>query len=130
MNQNLVLGKFSPLGIPVLRIAVAGLKLSWIEVNAIIDAGFEGFLVLPFKMEGVRNLAIIDIQRIRFAYGTQKDRLVALVTVSLQEIQHSGLAIIEPESEEIIIGMQFLRTFNRGLIIMPLAHNVILPFES
>jgi predicted aspartyl protease len=111
----------------MLRIAVAGLDSELTFFDAIIDTGFDGFLCLPFFLNGIRKLQMIDLLDVRMADGVFYSRLIANAVVCMGDESQEGPAILEPDGQEVIIGMGFLRRFERALIISPHENKLLLP---
>ena len=110
-----------------MRIAVDGLDSELTFFDAIIDTGFDGFLCLPFHLNGIRELPLIDLMELRMADGISRWRLIANAVVCVGEESQTGIAILEPDGHEVIIGMDFLRRFERALILSPHENIVLLP---
>jgi predicted aspartyl protease len=111
----------------MLRIAIAALDSELTFFDAIIDTGFDGFLYIPFHLNGISKLPIIDLQDIRMADGVFYSRLIANAAVYVGGESQEGPAILEPDGHEVIIGMDFLRKFERALILSPHDNIVLLP---
>jgi clan AA aspartic protease len=124
------IGRFDSRGNPILNISVDGLSSQPKSLEALIDTGFTGFLTLPISAVHVREFQLGELQGIKLADGISRMRLTAIVTVSVGNEQLTVEAVLDPDGEEVIIGMDFLRRFARGLIILPLEDKVLLPKDA
>ena len=113
----LLTGFFSKSGSPALRVTIKGPFTDGIEYDAIIDTGFTGFLSLPL-IEAIRlGLVLYGTTPVSFADGSQAFRLTARGMVKIQEAQKIGVAILEPSSTEVLLGMGFLRVFEKAFFV-------------
>jgi hypothetical protein len=66
---------------------------------------------------------------VTFADGTTTLRLEVIATVIVDDQHITGSAIIEPDGNEVIVGMQFLQNSKRGLVLFPAKNEVSLPID-
>jgi predicted aspartyl protease len=112
----LLTGAFDTTGSATLRIKVAGSRPAR-EFIATIDTGFSGFVALPLhemislglKSEGATSVMLGD--------GSVVDNLVAPGFVTVGAQTERGSILLDENSTDVLIGMDFLRTFKLGLIL-------------
>ena len=120
------IGAFDSTGTPTLMIRVSVPPFGFSEIEAIIDTGFTGFLLLPFSNAGDLQGEFEDVKFVTLGDGTRVIRLQHPVTVTIEGEEVRGIAIIEPDGKEAILGMKFLRGANRGLHVFPGKGEVLL----
>ena len=120
-------GHFDGKGSPTLPISVEVPSLALLKFEAIVDTGFTGFLSLPLAVLYFFKDHIEGLQNVTFADGTNSKLLEVIATVVIEDERIAGRAIIEPGGHEAIIGTEFLRTSNRGLIVFPGKNEILLP---
>jgi clan AA aspartic protease len=103
---------------PAINIKITGNVASEIvEVQAIIDTGFTGFVSMPVTMALPLGLKPSSTALITLADGGSQPKLVAEGTATIEDASKTGLIILEESSSEVLIGMDFLRTFRIMLIV-------------
>lgn len=120
MPRPLWRGYFNKQKCPALRITVSGSR-EISECEAVLDTGFTGFLSVPLRQAELAGLEPHATTLMRYADGATLSKHVARGTVKIGQEAKTGLIIIEPESDELLLGMGFLRLFNRALIVSRLA---------
>jgi predicted aspartyl protease len=110
-------GYFANSGSPSLKVTISGPFTDGLEYEGIIDTGFTGFLSIPI-IEGIRlGLVLHGTTKVSFADGSDNYRLTAKAMVKVHDKSNVGVAILEPSSTEVLIGMDFLRLFKRALFV-------------
>ena len=110
-------GYFANSGSPALKVTISGPFTEGLEYEAVIDTGFTGFLSIPI-IEGIRlGLVLHGTTKVSFADGSDNYRLTAKAMVEVHDDNNIGVAILEPNSNEILVGMDFLRLFKRALYV-------------
>lgn len=111
-------GHFDDEGYPCLKLLVTGPSGARHEFNAIIDTGFTGFCLLPARHVQEIGLAV---QRTTTTLTLADTRKIVCemtdATLTFAGISEPGLVHIERNSDELLVGMDFLRQFNLALII-------------
>ena len=88
-----------------------------VEYTGIIDTGFTGFVQLPLSAAVALALPLEGTTSVTLADGSTTAKLTAQAEATLLGESEVGIVIIEFHSPEILIGMDFLRRFKKGLII-------------
>ena len=87
------------------------------EFEAIVDTGFTGFVSMPFIKAFPLGLPLYGSTSVVLADGKSQARLIAEAQVVVGSDSQIGLVILEPSSNEILVGMDFLRHFKPALIL-------------
>ncbi len=82
-----------------------------------VDTGFSGFLLLPILDAFPIGLILRGTIPITLADGSNQTKLTCLGKIHFDGIEEVGLIIIEWQSTDILVGMDFLRKFKRKLIV-------------
>ena len=122
-------GSFDEQGTPVLPICVSIPHSPSTDLTAIIDTGFTGFLCLPLAAITLFRSQIEGYQPVRFADGSNSVLLEVRATIVINSEHVTGIAVIEPDGKEVLIGMEFLKAARRGLIVLPSKAVVMLPAD-
>lgn len=104
-------GSFGKSGSPVLKVTVAGPLNPGQEFEAVLDTGFTGFLSMPLLQALPLGLVLYGTTTIVLADGSQGYRLTAKGQVTVGGESRIGVVILEPNSNEPLLGMAFLRQF-------------------
>lgn len=111
-------------GDPYITVEVSN-PLNWkVSLNCLIDTGFTGFLSIPILQAFPIGLLLITTIPVTLADGRTDAKLGCLGRIHLGGESQVGLIIIEPSSTQPLLGMEFLRKFNKRLIVDPL-QNVV-----
>ncbi len=111
-------GSLDKTGSPTLKLSVAGVAQKFSqEFEAIIDTGFTGFLSMPLTKAIPLGLILYGTTTVILADGQTAFRLTAYVTATVEGQSKGGVVILEWNSSEILIGMDFLRKFEKTLLI-------------
>src|SRR5208337_177788 len=112
-----VTGSFNNSGSPVIEIAVSGPVTNPTNLTAMVDTGFSGFLLLPILEAFPVGLILKGTIPITLADGSTQTKLTCLGEVHFDGESQVGLIIIEWQSTDILVGMDFLRKFQRMLVV-------------
>jgi predicted aspartyl protease len=107
-------------GSPLIKISVYGvLKARAIEFDAIVDTGFTGFLSMPMVEAFPLGLVLAGTTTTVLADGSLSNKLVALGTAAVggEEQLGSILLNIGNGPSAVLIGMEFLRVFQKTLLL-------------
>ena len=112
-------GKFDPYGNPTLSFRIsADANTQGVEVSAIIDTGFTGFVLLPIQYALSLGLTPKSTTRLKLADDSVCIGILADAYVSLDKDNgRFGVITLERNSKEILIGMDFLRQFGLALAV-------------
>ena len=112
-----VTGSFNSSGSPVVEIAVSGPVTKPTKFTAMVDTGFSGFLLLPILEAFPVGLILRGTIPITLADGSSQTKLTCLGEIHFDGMSEVGLIIIEWQSTDILVGMDFLRKFQRKLVV-------------
>jgi predicted aspartyl protease len=122
----LIPGSFDANGSPVIKIKVAG-DLGEKEYTAVIDTGCTGFIALPFAEIIPLGLKVNGAVSVQLGNGMVIDNGVAEGVVTLSSQSEVGTIILDENSNDILVGLDFLRKFKLGLI---LTDTVVVLYDS
>ena len=112
-------GSFNNSGSPVIEISVSGPVTNPTQFTAMVDTGFTGFLMLPLLQAFPVGLILNGTMPITLADGSTQTKLTCLGELHFHGESSVGLIIIEPNSTDILVGMDFLRKFEMVLVVDP-----------
>lgn len=114
------IGSLDKTGSPRLKVSISGvLSQTPQEFEVIIDTGFTGFISMPLVQAFHLGLPLIGTAGVVLADGTKAYKLTALGKAHLETEEEIGVIILEPSSSDVLLGMDFLRTFNKVLMVHP-----------
>jgi predicted aspartyl protease len=119
-----VIGSFNKAGSPTIEIGVHGPFTQPTIFTAIVDTGFSGFLLLPLLEAFPIGLILRGTTTINLADGTNQTKLACLGSVNFDGQDKVGVVIIEWLNTDILVGMDFLRKFNKQLLVDPVIGRV------
>jgi predicted aspartyl protease len=97
-----------------------------IEFAAVIDTGFDGFVSMPMAQAFPLGLPLRGTVEVTLADGRNVTKLHALGRAKIGHQANWGAVILEPDSDEILIGLKFLQVFDLALV---LTQSEVLLFE-
>jgi predicted aspartyl protease len=113
----LVVGAFDTAGSPTIKIRISG-DSEPREYAATIDTGFTGFVALPLvEMVPLGLTTQPGAASVMLGDGTIIQNLVAQGRVALSGQTADGTVLLDETSNDVLIGMAFLRAFKLALII-------------
>jgi len=105
-------------GNPSLKFQLSGVfNQTPVEFTAIIDTGFTGFIAMPLIKAFPLGLPLFGTTQVTLADGQTQTKLVAQARATIGSQTKIGIVILEPSSSDILIGMDFLRTFKLALFV-------------
>jgi predicted aspartyl protease len=116
-------GYFDKSGSPALKVTIKGPFGEPVEFDAILDTGFSGFVCMPLLRALPLGLLLYGTTSVELADGSKSTKLTARGMVGVEGESKVGVVILEPSSDEVLLGMAFLRLFKRGLFV---TQNVVL----
>jgi predicted aspartyl protease len=113
-------------GDPYLEIEIAN-PLGWkSKLQCLIDTGFTGFLSVPILEAFPIGLLLVGTMPVTLADGSVQYKLMCLGSAGVGAEAKVGVVLIEPGSKQALLGMEFLRQFQKRLVIDPIAKTVVL----
>ncbi len=113
-----VIGYLDKSGAPAIKVSISGpLPNSSQEFEVIIDTGFSGFVSMPILQVFPLGLILYGTTSVTFADGSTGVKLTALGGVTVEGVHKVGVIILEQASTEILVGMDFLKTFEMSLFV-------------
>lgn len=91
------------------------------KLKCLIDTGFSGFLSIPILQAFPIGLILHTTSSVILADGSKSAKLTCLGAAHLEGEAKVGLILIEPASDVVLLGMEFLRKFNMQLVVDPIA---------
>jgi len=85
--------------------------------HAVIDTGFNGFMSMPMKKAFPLALPFNGITKSRLADGSWHERFKVLGRAIVADKSRWGEIILEPDSDEFLIRIEFLQMFDFALVI-------------
>jgi predicted aspartyl protease len=124
-------GSFANSGSPTLKFSLYGAypKLAT-EFEGIIDTGFTGFISMPLVQAFPLGVILFGTTSLTLADGSSQFRLTGWGNAQIDVQTKGGVIILEPNSNEILLGMEFVRAFNRALLVFPKTKTVVLIDED
>jgi clan AA aspartic protease len=110
-------------GTPVLSINISGPRATS-RFDAIVDTGFSGFLSIPQRDADKLGIIPQMTERVFFADNSSHIRWTSIATISVGDERQQGVVYLEPASEEVLIGVEFISKFQRMLLFYPSAQFV------
>ena len=111
-------GFFDSSGNPSLKFGLSGVHSQQpTEFSAIIDTGFSGFVSMPLVQAFPLGLPLVGTTSVVLADGSNQTKLVAQAMAHIASREKIGIVILEPSSTDVLIGMDFLRTFEAALVV-------------
>lgn len=86
-----------------------------LKCSGIVDTGFSGFVQIPFDKACELRLPLEGTAGVTLADGSTHVVLTALGIATLADTTIVGTVHLSFSSEEILVGMEFLRKFDHGL---------------
>lgn len=116
--MDIWIGYLDSTGTPCLKITISGPLTKGQEFEAIIDTGFSGFLSMPLLKAFPLGLILYGTTEVTLADGSAAAKLTAKAGVRVAGgTLEIGVAILEPSSTEVLVGMGFLDKFERVLFV-------------
>ena len=111
-----IAGWYDDTGSPRLAFHIRGVSHEppGLKYDGIIDTGFSGFIQVPLPVAFSLNLPLEGTTSVMLADGSTQTALTALGMVTLGNRPLVGVVHLSP-SHEILLGMDFLRRFERAL---------------
>jgi len=120
-------GHFDSRGNACLKLHLCGVahEEPGVEFEGIIDTGFTGFIQLPIQHAFSLKLPLEGTAQYTLADGSQTVCLTALARTTCAGKKEVGVVTLAMGSQDILIGMEFLRRLRFGLMIFKSAVTLI-----
>jgi len=99
------------------------------EFSATVDSGYDGFVSLPLQDALSLGSILFGAKFVNYADGAVGLRLTCWGVVTVGSESRFGVISLEPTAQEVLLGLEFLRSFRKTLIIRPGAQEVLLVDE-
>ena len=117
--NHMAIGSFDSAGCPTVEIEVSN-PLGWKKkLTALVDTGFSGFLSIPILEAFPIGLLLHCTTSVVLADGQTQSKLTCLGMAHIAGEARIGSIIIEPQGDQVLLGMEFLREFKKKLVLDP-----------
>jgi predicted aspartyl protease len=115
-------GFFNAGGSPCVSMRLAGAftesgDATGVEFEAVVDTGFDGFISMPIVWAFPLRLPLSGLTGVGLGDGSVNDKLTAQGRACVGDRTLWGEVILEPNSDEVLIGLEFLHAFNFALVL-------------
>lgn len=115
----MAIGSLDADGDPTVEIEVIGAFGQPSKFTCVVDTGFTGFLSIPLLQAFPVGLVLTGTMPMVFANGAVENRLICLGMARVDGVEKLGLIVIESESKQVLLGMDFLKKFGLKLLVCP-----------
>jgi len=121
-------GSFDNRGAPTVTISISPAEgvASAKQFVAVIDTGFEGFVRMPSDQAEMLGLTPTTAAEIENADGTVDVVALAPARVTLGGDSREGLVHLQHAVDEILVGLDFLRSFRKMLVVSVAESQILL----
>ncbi|MBX3656070.1 MAG: hypothetical protein KF686_17940 [Ramlibacter sp.] len=103
---------------PCIRMQVSGTQGSPEEISAVIDTGFNGFLMMSARQADIHQFEAGPSTAATLADGSRIALQTALARIGFAGRTHQGVVTLAPAHVSInLVGIDFLRRFNLALVM-------------
>jgi predicted aspartyl protease len=114
----ITIGSTGKSGSPVIKFDIAGaFPNSAREFEATVDTGFTGFISMPIMSALPLGLPLYGTTSVQFGDGKTATRFTALAGASLGGVTEAGVVILEPSTTDLLVGMEFLKSFKKSVLM-------------
>jgi clan AA aspartic protease len=122
-------GTLDPQGCPLTRVTIfpEDVPARGRDFDALIDTGFTGFAQMPQATAVDIGLPPTGTMDLTFSDGSTETMPVAWASIRLEAETNEGFVFLSERSEEVLLGIHFLRVFNKTLTFSVERGHVELP---
>jgi clan AA aspartic protease len=114
---------------PLVTIAVSAPSGPSHFVDALIDTGFTGFVQLPERRARELGLTLRAVSEAQYADGRTGTIPLAWAKVTLGPDVQEGFVHIQSGSDEVIVGVELLRIFQK-IFVLSIAESLVLLVDA
>lgn len=114
----MAIGFLAANGDPTLEIEIKGVGQAK-KFTCLIDTGFTGFLSIPLLQALPLGLVLTATTTVTFANGITESRLICLGHAKVDSDEQLGTILLEYQSNQVMLGMDFLKKFGLKLLVCP-----------
>ena len=114
---------------PLVTIAVSAPSGPSHFVDALIDTGFTGFVQLPERRARELGLTLRAVSEAQYADGRTGTIPLAWAKVTLGRDVQEGFVHIQSGSDEVIVGVELLRIFQK-IFVLAIADSLVLLVDA
>jgi predicted aspartyl protease len=120
------IGSFDADGSPRITLIATVQGTKPVTCEALLDTCFTGFLSIPISLlQGIPVIAE-DMKMLKLADGSRIVRLQSVAEVTIENTTIKDNAYLDPEGDEVLLGMTFLELARRALLVFPEKKQVLL----
>ena len=118
-GQRIGIGHYDQQGNACIKLHLCGVKHEppGLEFEGVIDTGFTGFIQLPLSKALALSLPLEGTNSVTLADGSQLVMLTAMARATLLGEAEYGVVLLSMTTDEVLLGMDFLRRFDRMLVV-------------
>lgn len=118
-GQPIGIGHYDQQGNACIKLHLCGVKHEppGLEFEGVIDTGFTGFIQLPLSKALALSLPLEGTNSVTLADGSQLVMLTAMARATLLGEAEYGVVLLSMTTDEVLLGMDFLRRFDRMLVV-------------
>ena len=118
-GQPIGIGHYDQQGNACIKLHLCGVKHDppGLEFEGVIDTGFTGFIQLPLSKALALSLPLEGTISVTLADGSQLVMLTAMARATLLGEAEYGVVLLSMTTDEVLLGMDFLRRFDRMLVV-------------
>jgi len=98
-------------------VKISGPFAQAVEFDAILDTGFTGFICMPLLRALPLGLMLYGTTSVELADGSSSWKLTAKGMAEVEGEKRVGVVVLEPSANDILLGMAFLRSFQKALFV-------------
>lgn len=115
---------------PIIKVKLCGIlnKKDPVEMDAIVDTGFTGFIAMPMLQAFPLGLVLWGFGQSILADGSKEQTLLVFGYIDFGEKRYSGTFSLS-QGGDILLGMEFLRT-TKKILNVDAANNTVSLFDA